>query len=184
MSADPDAERIVVAQIGAAHGVRGEVRLKSFTEDPLAVRAYGALEADDGRTVTIASARPASGGQPDMLVVRLNGVTSRDDAEALNGLRLSVPRSRLPETDKDEFYHADLIGLAAVAKDGRAVGTVVAVYDYGAGDLLEIAPDAGATFLLPFTRDTVPQVDIAGGSLVIDPPQGLIGTDDEADSKA
>ena len=181
MSACPDVERIVVAQFGAAHGVRGEIRLKSFTQDPLAVRAYSPLEADDGRAFVIASARPAAGGASDMLVVRLEGVTSRDGAEALNGLELSVPRGRLPETDKDEFYHADLIGVAVATKDGRPFGTVVAVHDYGAGDLLEIAPDAGATVLVPFTRSTVPEVDVAGGRIIIDPPPGLLTSPEELD---
>jgi 16S rRNA processing protein RimM len=169
-----DSDRVVVAQFGAAHGVRGEIRLKSFTEDPLAVGNYGPLAADDGRSFVIVSARPAAGKGPDMLVVRIEGVTTRDQAAALNGLELSVPRARLPETEPDEFYHADLIGLDVSMKDGTAAGTVVAVRNFGAGDLIEVVPAQGATFLVPFTREAVPEVDIAGGRIVIDPPPGLL----------
>lgn len=174
-------DRVIVAQFGAAHGVRGEIRLKSFTEDPLGVCAYGPLAAGDGRSFVIVSARPAAGTSPDMLVVDVEGVTTRDQAEALTGLELSVPREKLPEAGAEEFYHADLIGLLVEMPDGVAAGTVVAVRDYGAGDLLEIAPARGATYLVPFTRATVPEVDLAGGRLVIDPLPGLIGAGDEGD---
>ena len=160
--------RVLVAQIGAAHGVRGEVRLKAFTEDPLGVTRYGALETEDGaRRFEIESARPAK----DMLVVRLKGVTDRDAAERLTNLRLYVARDRLPQPTDDEFYHADLVGLAAVTADGSAFGTVKAVHNFGAGDLLEIEPaGGGVTVLLPFTQTTVPAVDLAGGKIVVEPP--------------
>jgi len=172
-----EADRVVVAQFGAAHGVRGEVRLKSFTEDPLAVGGYGELASNDGRLFVIASARLATGTAPDMLVVRVEGVTTRDQAVALNGLELSVPRAVLPATEPDEFYHADLIGLDVALKDGIGAGTVVAVRNFGAGDLIEVAPARGAPFLVPFTRAAVPVVDIAGGRIVIDPPPGLLDED-------
>lgn len=177
MPAPAEADRIVVAQFGAAHGVRGELRLKSFTEDPLAVGRYGALVSEDGRSFVIASARPAAGTTPDMLVVRVEGVTTRDQAAALNGLELSVPRAVLPTTEPDEFYHADLIGLDVAMKDGTSAGTVVAVRNFGAGDLIEVAPVRGPTFLVPFTRVAVPVVDIDGGRIVIDPPPGLLEED-------
>lgn len=160
------ADRVVVAQFGAAHGIKGEVRLKSFTGAPVDVAAYGPLESPDGRRFEIEAVRPAAGTSPDMLVVRLKGVRDRNTAETLTGLELSVPRDRLPAPDADEYYHADLIGLAAEAPDGEALGTVVAVHNYGAGDLLEIAPRRGQTFLLPFTREVVPEVDVAGRRLV------------------
>lgn len=165
------AERICVAQIGAAHGTRGEVRLKSFTADPMAVMDYGLLETEDGSaTFEIEALRPAK----SHLVARLAGVRDRTAAERLANIKLFVPRSRLPATVADEFYHADLIGLAAVATDGRALGTVVAVHDFGAGDILELRQDGSRdTVMLPFTADTVPAVDIAGGRLVIDPPDGV-----------
>jgi 16S rRNA processing protein RimM len=165
-------ERICVAQIGAAHGVRGEVKLRSFTADPMAVKDYGPLESEDGTTrIEIEALRPAK----DHLVAVLRGVRGREAAEALRNVRLFVPRSRLPElADADEFYHADLIGLAVVDPAGETLGTIVAIQNFGAGDLLEIrATGASETVLLPFTVATVPAVDIAGARVVIDPPQGL-----------
>jgi 16S rRNA processing protein RimM len=160
--------RVCIAQIGAAHGVRGEVRLKAFTQDPLAVARYGPLESEDGtRQFEIEAVRPAK----DMLVARLNGVTDRDAAEQLKNLQLYVARSRLPKPTHDEFYHADLVGLAAIRQNGEAVGTVKAVHNFGAGDLLEIEPaSGGATVILPFNETTVPVVDVAGGKIVVEPP--------------
>jgi 16S rRNA processing protein RimM len=139
----------------------------------MSIGAYGSLEAPDGRSFVVASLRPAAGTDPTMLVVRFKGVGDRNAAEVLNGLELGVPRDRLPPASEDEFYHADLIGLAAVARDGTALGTVVAVQNYGAGDLLEIAPKRGETLLIPFTRAAVPDIDLAAGRVTIDPPEGL-----------
>jgi 16S rRNA processing protein RimM len=159
--------RVCIAQIGAAHGVRGEVRLKAFTEDPLSVTDYGPLEAEDGRRIEIETVRPAK----DMLVARLKGVADRNAAEALTNLRLYVARERLPAPADDEFYHADLIGLSAVTAEGAPFGTVKAVHNFGAGDLLEIEPAAGGTtVMLPFSEATVPTVDIAQGKIVVVPP--------------
>jgi 16S rRNA processing protein RimM len=161
-------KRICVAQVGAPHGVRGEVRLKPFTDDPQAVARYGPLETEDGaRRFEIESLRPAK----DMLVVRLRGITDRNAAEALRNLRLYVPRDRLPPPEPGEFYHSDLIGLAAVTADGEPFGKVVALHDFGAGDLIEIAlAQGGATELLPFTEAVVPEVDIAARRIVVVPP--------------
>jgi 16S rRNA processing protein RimM len=166
------AERICVAQIGAAHGVRGEVKLWSFTADPMAVKDYGPLETEDGTAqIEIETLRPAK----DHLVARLRGVVGREAAEKLRNVRLFMPRARLPKIeDDDEYYHADLIGLAVVDRAGALVGTVVAMQNFGAGDLVEIRAEGGAdTVMLPFTATNVPEVDIAGGRMVIDPPQGL-----------
>ena len=174
-------DRVLVARIGAAHGIRGEVRVKAFTADPADIAAYGPLEAPDGRRFEVAGLRPAAGTPGDMLVVRLKGVTDRNTAEALNGLELSIPRDRLPPADEDEYYHADLIGLAATLKDGAPLGTVIGVHNYGAGDLLEIAPRRGDTVLVPFTRAIVPVVDIAAGTLTVDPPPGLVEAGSEGD---
>jgi 16S rRNA processing protein RimM len=147
------------------------VRLKSFTADPAAIATYGALETEDGaRRFEIETLRPAK----DVLVVRFKGVVDRTAAEKLCHLDLYVARDRLPPADAGEFYHADLIGLRAVTRDGKEIGTVVAVHDFGAGDILELRPtDERDTVMMPFTDATAPVVDIAGGRIVIDPPQGL-----------
>jgi 16S rRNA processing protein RimM len=176
-------ESVVVAVIGAAHGIKGDVRVKPFTGEPMAIRGYGPLQAPDGRRFEIEAARPAAGSSPDMLVVRFKGIASREAAEALTGIELSVPRAQLPEPDEDEFYHADLIGLAAVTEAGETLGTVVAVQNFGAGDLLEIAPAGGASLFLPFTRAAVPVIDLAGGRVIVDPPAGLLGRDGDADEE-
>jgi 16S rRNA processing protein RimM len=168
------ASPICVARIGAAHGVRGAVKLWTFTEDPLAVRDYGPLMTKDGaRQFELAEVREAK----DHLVVTLKGVATRDDAERLNGIELYVPRDRLPETDDDEYYHADLIGLAAVNAADEPLGRVIAIHNFGAGDIIEIAPPHGPTMLLPFTNAVVPTVDLAGGRVVIELPQEIEGDD-------
>jgi 16S rRNA processing protein RimM len=145
------------------------VKLKSFTADPLAVKDYGVLESEDGAaSFEIEALRPAKGH----LVARLRGVRDRNAAEQLTNLRLFVPRERLPPPAADEFYHADLIGLAAVTAAGVEVGTVVAVHNFGAGDILELRPPAGGTtIMLPFTDAFVPRIDIAGGRIVVEPPE-------------
>jgi 16S rRNA processing protein RimM len=162
------AERICVAQIGGPHGIGGEVKLKSFTADPMAVRGYGPLETEDGSaSFALEALRPAQGH----LIARLRGVEDRSAAERLTNLKLFVPRARLPKPAAEEFYHADLIGLSAVTADGTRFGTVVAVHDFGAGDILEVAPGGGGpTVMLPFTETFVPSVDIAAGRILIAPP--------------
>ena len=164
-------ERICVARIGAAHGIKGEVKLWTFTADPAAVADYGPLESQDGtQRFEIEALRPAK----DHLVARLSGVRDRDAAERLTNLDLYVARERLPAPAAEEFYHADLIGLRAEDRDGTALATIVGIHDFGAGDLLELRPPGAAdTVLMPFNAATVPVVDIAGGRIVIDPPQGL-----------
>jgi 16S rRNA processing protein RimM len=166
------AERICVAQIGAAHGVRGEVRLRSFTEDPMAVTAYGPLESEDGtRHFEIEALRPAK----DHFVARLAGIGDRDAAQRLTNIKLYVPRDRLPPIEDDgTFYHADLVGLAAVSPDGAALGTVTAIHNFGAGDIIEIKPAAGGEpLMVPFTDAAVPKVDIAAGHVVIVLPAAI-----------
>jgi 16S rRNA processing protein RimM len=161
--------RVCLGQIGAAHGVRGEVRLHSFTADPTAIASYGPLESEDGRVFEIEAMRPAK----DHFVARISGIADRNAAELLKNVKLYVPRERLPEPDEpDEFYHADLIGLSVVDREGLKLGTVVAVHNFGAGDLIEMNPEAGGkTELLPFDEFHVPVVDIAAGKLVIVPSQ-------------
>jgi 16S rRNA processing protein RimM len=162
-------DRIRVARIGAAHGIRGEVKLWSFTEDPLAVANYGPLETEDGaRRFEIEAARPTK----NFLVARIVGVSDRDAAEKLRNTDLFVPRDRLPPIEEaDTFYHAYLIGLAAVSGAGGTLGTVSAIHNFGAGDLIEIAPAAGGEpLLLPFTEATVPTIDLKAGRIVVVPP--------------
>jgi 16S rRNA processing protein RimM len=166
------ADRVLLGEIGAAQGLKGEVRLRSYTAEPAAIARYGALEDDAGRAIEIESVRVT----PKALVARIKGVTTRDGAEALTHTKLYISRALLPERETDEWYHSDLIGLAAVDGKGEKIGTVVAVQNFGAGDLIEIKPEkGGATVLVPFTRDTVPEVDVEGGRLTLDPPEGLLG---------
>ena len=165
---------ICVARIGAAHGVRGAVKLWTFTEDPLAVQHYGPLTTKDGaRQFEVTHAREAK----DHLVATLKGIATREEAERLNGVELYIARDKLPETDEGEYYHTDLIGLAAVTTADAPIGRVIAIHNFGAGDIIEIAPPHGATLLLPFTNAVVPTVDLAGGRVVIEPPEEVEGDD-------
>jgi len=165
---------ICVARIGAAHGVRGAVKLWTFTEDPLAVKRYGPLSTKDGaRQFEVTHAREAR----DHLVATLKGVATREDAERLNGIELYIAREKLPATDEDEYYHADLIGLAAVTSTDEPLGRVIAIHDFGAGTIIEIAPPHGPTMLLPFTNAVVPTVDLAGGRVIIEMPAEIEGDD-------
>lgn len=159
-------DSVLVARFGAAHGVRGEIKLWSFTADPLAVADYGPLESKDGkRQFAIDSLRPAK----DFLVARVAGIDDRNAAETLRNVELYLPRERLPPIDEDDnWYYADLVGLAALAVDGAAIGTIAAVHNFGAGDIIEIAPvGGGKTLLLPFTQAAVPAVDVTAGRVVV-----------------
>jgi 16S rRNA processing protein RimM len=164
--------QVCVARIGAAHGVRGAVKLWTFTEDPFAVTRFGPLATKDGaRAFEVANAREAKGH----LVATLKGVTTRNEAERLNGIELYVAREKLPATNGDEYYHADLIGLVAITTADEPLGKVIAIHNFGAGDIIEIAPLRGPTMLLPFTNAVVPTVDIAGGRVVIELPKEVEG---------
>ena len=168
------AARICVARIGAAHGVRGAVKLWTFTEDPFAVKEYGPLTTRDGaRQFEVTHVREAR----DHLVATLKGIATREDAERLNGIELYIAREKLPATDDDEYYHADLIGLAAVNAANEPLGRVTAIHNFGAGDIIEIAPTQGPTMLLPFTNAVVPTVDLAAGRVVIELPAEIEGDD-------
>lgn len=163
--------RVCVGQILGAHGVRGLVKLLSFTSDPAAIACYGALTDESGRRRFAVS---LSGANKGHFLARLSGIEDRDAAQALAGMRLFVEREQLPPADEDEYYHADLIGLRAERPDGTPLGTVAALHDFGAGELIELVLPSGARPMLPFDRHTVPVVDIEGGRLVIDPPEGLL----------
>lgn len=170
-----DNKLIQVGRVGGAFGVRGEMRITTFTETPLALRSYGDLLKEDGSVaLVLTSARQAKDG----LIVRAKGVESKEAADALRGLTLHVPRAALPQTEEDEFYLTDLIGLAAVAPDGADLGTIRTVQNFGAGDLLEIQPKAGVSWWAPFTREVVPEVSIAAGRVVVVRPAETSERDD------
>ena len=164
--------QICIARIGAPHGVRGAVKLWAFTDDPLAVCDYGPLTTKDcARSFEVSDARVAK----DHLVATLQGVADRDAAARLNGIELYVAREKLPPTDDGEYYHADLIGLAAVNPAHAPMGRVVAIHDFGAGTIIEIAPPSGPTLMLPFTDAVVPTVDLVAGHVVIVRPDEIEG---------
>jgi 16S rRNA processing protein RimM len=161
---------VLLGEIGAAQGLKGEVRIRSYTEEPAGITAYGPLQDEGGRKIEIESLRAT----PKTLIARIKGVTTREAAEALAGTKLYVARAMLPERGEEEWYHADLVGLTAVGRDGAPLGEVVAIQNFGAGDLLELKPaSGGATVLVPFARDTVPEIDVEGGRLTLVPPEGL-----------
>ncbi len=167
---------VQMAVIGAAHGIRGEVRVKTFTGDPLALADYGPLYAKDGRAFEIAGIRPAG----TVVVVRFKGVDDRSAAEALAGTELSVDRSALPDEEEDEFYHADLVGLAVKDAAGAVLGKVVAVQNFGGGDILDLTLGTRKGVLIPFSKAAVPEVSVAGGFVRIDPMAAGLVEDEEA----
>lgn len=164
-------DRICVGAIAGSFGVQGEVRLKSFCAEPSDIATYGPLWTEDGtRSFTVRLTRPVSGG----LGARLSGVATKEQADALKGVGLYADRDRLPSLPDDEFYHADLIGLTVQDTGGAVIGEVRAVYNHGAGDILEIfGAGRKAALLLPFTLANVPTVDIKAGRIVADIPEGL-----------
>ncbi|MBJ3786575.1 ribosome maturation factor RimM [Devosia sediminis] len=175
-----DTSRILMGTIGAAHGIKGEVRIASHTADPEAIADYGPLSTNrPGLSITIESARL----QKTVLVARVEGVRDRNAAELLNGVELYVERSQLPEIDdENDFYHTDLIGLDARLDSGVSIGAVSAIYDHGAGDILEVRdPRSGDTFLYPFTKAVVPTIRVADGYLVIAPPLDADPGEEEPD---
>lgn len=165
---------IVLARIGAPNGVAGAARVKLFGDDPDSLTAYGPLtRSDGGPALQVRDLR--DGKTPDMVIARFEGISSREMVMALNGVELSLPRSVLPATDDDDFYHTDLIGLEARLADGSRFGEVIQVADFGAGDLLDVKPDrGGASVLVPFTRAIVPEVNVGDGFVVLDAPEGLL----------
>lgn len=163
-----DGQRVLVGVISGAQGLKGEIRIKSFTADPADLGAYGPLTDEEGGRVY--AIRPV-GETRGQIVARVEGIADRAAAEALKGVHLYVSRAAFPAPEEDEYYHVDLVGLSARRlADGAEIGTVKAVYDFGAGDMLEIARADGGTVLIPFTRAAVPEVDLAGGRVVVDPP--------------
>ncbi|MFN0265019.1 ribosome maturation factor RimM [Tepidamorphus sp. 3E244] len=166
-----DAGRLLVGEIGAPHGVRGDVRVKSHTGDPLAIADYGPLVSDDGRVFHVEAIRP----DKTVVIVSFKEIRDRNAAEAAKGVKLYVERDALTddEEDDDSFFHADLIGLKAVDTSGKELGEIIAIHDFGAGDLLDVAVADGPSVLVPFTQQIVPQLDIEAGHVTVDPPAGL-----------
>jgi 16S rRNA processing protein RimM len=158
-------KQILLGKIIAPHGLKGEVKIKSFTADPLDVASYGKVMVRDGRCFTLSNARL----QGEVVIAGVKGITDRDASEALKGLELYIDRDDLPETDQGsgEFYQADLIGLAVVDASGNELGEVIAFQDYGAGDLMEIRMAGGKTGLVPFADSMVPEIDVEEGKLVL-----------------
>lgn len=180
-SGDRD-DRVCVGAVAGAFGVRGEARIKAFTQDPEAIGDYGPLETEDGaRRFEFRLTRVVKGGVAGFLA----GVATREQAEALRGERLYVPRQALPAPEEDEYYHADLIGMAVVDASGAELGAVRSVQNYGAGDFLEIVvPGRRAPALLPFTREAAPSVDLKARRILVDPPEGVFGEEESAPQEA
>lgn len=168
-------DRVCLAAITGSYGVRGEARVKSFCAEPSALGDYGPLSDEKGsREFKVTITRPVKGG----FAVRLSGVKTKEEADALKGVRLYAPRDALPALPDDEFYHADLIGLSVVDTGGADLGQVHAVMNHGAGDLLEVRQKGkSGTVLVPFTQAIVPTVDLTAGRIVVDPPEGLFDED-------
>ena len=186
MAADASSRKLLMGRIGAAHGIKGEVRIQSFTEDPLGLLDYGPLATNKpGLVIEITDARTTT----NVLVARIKGVPDRNAAEKLNGVELYVDRDLLPEIDdEDDYYHADLIGLDARLEDGTSLGQIVTVPNFGAGDMLEVRDKAsGDTRFIPFTKAAVPEVHIAARYVVVVPPIEVEGEEpgsDEDDADA
>jgi 16S rRNA processing protein RimM len=173
---------VQMAVIGAPHGVKGELRVKTFTADPLALGDYGPLTSEDGRTFTVAAIRPAK----NVVVVRFKEVTTREQAEAVNGVALYVDRSVLPdeELDEEEFFHADLIGLEIRDETGAKIGKVIAIQNFGGGDILEANISGRRSVMIPFTLAAIPEVSVSGGYIRIDSvAAGLVEDEDEGEGE-
>jgi len=174
---------VQMAVIGVPHGVKGELRVKTFTADPLALGDYGPLTSEDGRTFTVAAIRPAK----NIVVVRFKEVTTREQAEAVNGVALYVDRSVLPdeELDEEEFFHADLIGLEIRDETGAKIGKVIAIQNFGGGDILEANLSGRRSVMIPFTLAAIPEVSVSGGYIRIDSvAAGLVDDEDEEEGEA
>lgn len=171
-------QNVCVGRISGVRGIKGEVRIKSFTEDPADLTAYGPLHFEDGSVVTLKNVQVLKGE----VVARLGGIDSRDKAEALKGTELFAARDKFPEPDEGEFYYDQLVGLQVRNKEGQAIGEVIGMQDYGAGDVVEVKIEGQKqTLLLPFTADCVPVVEIGQGYVVVEPP-GVIEADDAQES--
>lgn len=163
----PDKSLLLVGVFGAAHGVRGEIRLKSYTADPLTIGQYGPLKSKSGETFKLLSLRPV---KDDICVARVEGIADRNAAERLTNIELFILKAQLPPPDEDEFYFADLIGLKAEDSSGALIGHIKSIENYGAGDILVLQPTQGEAMMLPFTRAVVPKVEISAGRVIVELP--------------
>lgn len=168
------ADRVCVGVVTGSYGVRGEARIKSFCAEPSAIADYSPLSSEDGNTLySVVISRPVKGG----FVVKLGSVTSKEQADGLKGAKLFAERDDLPALPDDEYYYTDLIGLEVLDTGGATIGRVKAVFDHGAGDILEVTgPNIKGAALIPFTKDIVPTVDYSAGRLIVDLPDGLLST--------
>ena len=173
------ADRVCVGVVVGVHGVRGAVRVKSFTEVAADIGFYSPVEDETG---TVKFRLKVTGEVKGSVIATLDGVTSREAAEALKGTKFWVARERLPRTEEDEFLYSDLVGMAVEGLDGRKLGTVTAVHDFGAGDVLDIALVPKGNLMVPFTRETVPEVDVAGRRLVMIPPVYVADEKEDGDA--
>ncbi|MET1416241.1 ribosome maturation factor RimM [Roseibium sp. HPY-6] len=177
----PDDQKVLMAKIGAAHGIRGEVRVKPFGEDPLSFADYGILTDKIGsRTFEVEKARV----QKTVVITKFKEVKDRNQAEELNGVELYVERAQLPDPEEDEFYYSDLNGLSVLDHDDTQLGKIVAVQDFGAGDLLEIRPKRGRTFYIPFTKAFVPEISLSDGYVRAQLPEDYFSEEGSDESEA
>jgi 16S rRNA processing protein RimM len=166
------ADDVILGVVTGAHGLEGEVKVKTFTGAPESLGAYGPVTTGDGRQLAVAGLRAVKGGEA---LVRFKGITNRNAAESLKGQKLLVPRAALPDPEEGEFYLADLVGCAVEDRSGKSLGQVLAVHNFGAGDMIEIGATGGETRFIPFTDDAVPAVDIAGRRIVVEIPSEVEG---------
>ncbi|AMN51257.1 MULTISPECIES: ribosome maturation factor RimM [Stappiaceae] len=163
-----DDQKVLMAKIGAAHGIRGEVRVKPYGDDPLSFADYGILTTRDGkRSFEVERARV----QKTVVITKFKGIADRNQAEELNGVDLFIDRDQLPEPEEDEFYYSDLTGLDVLDQTGETLGKIIAVQDFGAGDLLEVRPKRGRSFYVPFTKEFVPEIDLENGRVSASLPE-------------
>ena len=176
----PDEHLVVLGVGGAPHGIKGELRIKTFTEDPLAIGNYGRLTGSDGKQYEIRSVRPAK----NVVVASIVGIERREQAETLNGVEFSVLRHALGDDglQEDEFFHADLIGLTAIDPDGTRYGRIIAIHNFGGGDMLELSGGGRKTVLIPFTEAAVPEIDAKEGTITIDPIAAGLVDDGEGET--
>jgi len=169
--------RVAIGAVTGAHGVKGQFKVKPFTESPRDIAAYGPVQAGD-RSLNLSVCGITSTG---LVIAAASGITDRDSAAALRGTRLEVDRSALPDAGTDEIYHADLIGLSVETVDGDKLGRIAALHDFGAGEIAEVRPPRGPTVMLPFDAAFVPEIDLEARRVVVAPPEGLLDPPDKDD---